>query len=147
MSEIDQKLTGPRLIRKKLYNALTGQELKKLIIDEVTRELDSDSKFRNILTYPNVHFRWQLVVRSYPNEPPEFNKEIEQSLHTEDFNQDPLQEVDERVYEGGQAIEQPDKIREEAVLTGAQKGAAPPSSKELDPDSDAFQPRDRKSVV
>jgi hypothetical protein len=100
------------VIRKRLHNALTGKELKEMILKEVSAHMDLDSYFRGHLTYPNVHFKWQLVVRSYPNEPPEFKNELEQAARVDDWQRDPLQMVKEGTLESEHEIDAPDKARE-----------------------------------
>lgn len=100
------------VIRKRLHNALTGKELKDMILKEVSAHMDQDSYFRGHLTYPNVHFKWQLTVRSYPNNPPEFGNELEEHAVVDDWKRDPLQMVKEGVLENSQDIESPDKARE-----------------------------------
>jgi hypothetical protein len=124
------------VIRKKLHNALNGKELKEMILNEVTTHMEQDSYFRGHVTYPNVHFHWQLVVRSYPNNPPEFQNEIEQHLLVDNWKRDPTQLVKEGTLEGGQDIEQPDAAREGmAAVSGIVPEEESSYQHEGDPDS------------
>jgi len=54
-----------------LFNALNGKETKTAIINEISRALDTDSEFREHLTFPRVHWSWRLEMHIYPRTPEE----------------------------------------------------------------------------
>lgn len=54
-----------------LFNALTGKEARQAIINEIVRALESDSEFREHLTFPRVSWKWRLEMDIYPRTPPE----------------------------------------------------------------------------
>jgi hypothetical protein len=135
----------PHLVRKKLFNPLTGRELRDMIVHEISQTLDNHGYFRNNLTYPNLHFHWILEVRSFPNEPSEFKVEVEQVMRTDDWKHDPLKEPHELTFEGGEEVTQPEKTREE-IQSGSPNRAVLPDSRESDPDSDAYQPKGGRMV-
>lgn len=58
------------------FNAITGRELKEIILSELKRHLDADSRFANHVTYPVFSYRWALAVNAYPSEPPEFEVKV-----------------------------------------------------------------------
>ncbi len=64
----------------RLFNALNGQELKKIIMQQVEKAIDEDFHFRRHLTYPIVSFDWKLVVSAYPLQPPEFRVAAEHDV-------------------------------------------------------------------
>lgn len=51
------------------FYALTGQEIKKVILKEIERQLDADYRFRENITYPLINWRWKLACNVYPGEP------------------------------------------------------------------------------
>src|SRR5260370_12324949 len=59
-------------VSMRVFNALNGIELKKLILTEVQKRLDNDGDFRVNLSYPIVSWEWELTVRVYPRDPAEF---------------------------------------------------------------------------
>jgi hypothetical protein len=61
--------SGPTL---KPYNALSGAEIKEIILSEMRRQLEADDRFRQHVTYPLVSWSWKLAVNVYPNEPANF---------------------------------------------------------------------------
>ena len=54
-----------------LFNALTGKEARQAILNEVARALESDSEFREHLTFPRVSWKWRLEMDIYPRTPTE----------------------------------------------------------------------------
>jgi hypothetical protein len=54
----------------RLFNALTGEELKKVILAAVERKLESDHRFRANITYPILKFDLQFKLECYPLDPP-----------------------------------------------------------------------------
>lgn len=64
---------GPTL---KAFNGLNGRELAKILVVELERALNADTRFSQHLTYPLVSWQWKISIKAYPNEPPEFQVEI-----------------------------------------------------------------------
>jgi hypothetical protein len=58
------------------FQAITGLELKKIILAQIEREMDNDCRFRNSVTYPRLTWAWALNVKYHPGEPGEFNIEV-----------------------------------------------------------------------
>jgi hypothetical protein len=58
------------------FNALSGLELKKIIIKEIERHLDNDFHFRQNVAYPLISWSWKLAANVYPGEPPNFEVNI-----------------------------------------------------------------------
>lgn len=73
------------------FNALSGLELKKAILAQIQRQLDSDTRFGQHIAYARVAWRWKMALDFYPNDmdkkfetetgadlrPPEPRREIE----------------------------------------------------------------------
>jgi len=59
------------------FNALSGTEIKKIILNEIERNMEADYRFKNHLTYPMVSWRWVLAAKVYPSEQPDIKVEIE----------------------------------------------------------------------
>jgi hypothetical protein len=53
----------------KPYNALNGREVMEIILSEMRRQLEADTRFTQHNTYPLVSWQWKLAVNVYPNEP------------------------------------------------------------------------------
>jgi hypothetical protein len=53
----------------RVFNALNGSELKKILMNEIERALDADPDFRPHLTFPMVRWSWKLEMRVYPRDP------------------------------------------------------------------------------
>ena len=53
------------------YNALNGQELKKIVLAEVERAIDNSGLFHISRTFPVVDWSWNLKIKAYPQEPAE----------------------------------------------------------------------------
>jgi hypothetical protein len=132
------------LQRKKIINPLSGRELAEMIVREIKSSLENHGYFRNNLTYPNVHFRWVLDVRSYPNEPPAFQVEVEQQMNVPGWKENQLEAPTEEHFESEQEIKRPETAREQ-LQEGAPSQPAL-SSREDDPDSDAFRPKGGRMI-
>jgi hypothetical protein len=50
------------------FAALNGMEMKKILLKEIERQLDADSRFSQHLTYARIDWRWKLATDSYPAE-------------------------------------------------------------------------------
>jgi hypothetical protein len=53
----------------KPYNALNGREVMEIILNEMRRQLEADTRFTQHQTYPLISWSWKLAVNVYPNEP------------------------------------------------------------------------------
>jgi len=62
------------------FNALSGEELKRIIMNEIQRQLDADYRFKNHLTYPQISWAWDLHVKAYPSDIPEFRIHLEKTI-------------------------------------------------------------------
>ncbi len=102
----------------RLFNALNGQELKKIIMQQVEKAIDEDFHFRRHLTYPIVSFNWNLIVSAYPLQPPEFKIGAEHDVVAAPKGEEILAPTPEQIktfeFEGGSKIEAPDAAREES---------------------------------
>lgn len=58
--------------QSKVYNALSGLELRKKIMHDIEVAIDTDERFRNHVAYPKVAFRFSLEVFTYPSTPETF---------------------------------------------------------------------------
>ena len=65
--------SGPTL---KPYNALSGKEVKEIILSEMRRQLDADTRFSQHQTFPLVSWTWKLAINVYPNEPSHFEAHV-----------------------------------------------------------------------
>jgi hypothetical protein len=52
------------------FNALTGQEVKKIVVAEVKRTIAEDSRWLDV--YSLLSWRFKIAFSVYPNEPKEF---------------------------------------------------------------------------
>lgn len=109
----------------RVFNALNGAELKKILMNEIERALDGDPDFRPHLTFPMVRWSWKLEMRVYPRDPEgktvEVSGETIQAVRqpdgtTVDFN--PEGKASERVVISApeRVIDTPDIAREEEGL-------------------------------
>lgn len=102
----------------RLFNALNGQELKKIIMQQVERALDEDFHFRQHLTYPVVSFNWNLVVSAYPLQPPEFKIGAEHDIVAapkgEEIPMPKPEEIGTFELGGRSKIDTPNQAREES---------------------------------
>ncbi len=57
---------------KRTFNALTGGEIKKLILKEFEEQLNEDSNLDESLTYPILEWYAVLKFRAYPRTPERF---------------------------------------------------------------------------
>jgi len=62
------------------FSALSGTEIKKIILSEIERNLEADYRFKNHLTYPLVSWHWVLAAKFYPSEQSEVHVELEKTL-------------------------------------------------------------------
>lgn len=69
------------------FNALSGTEIKKIILNEIERNLEADYRFKNHLTYPMVSWHWVLAAKVYPSEQPDIKVEIEKTLKSPGFTE------------------------------------------------------------
>jgi hypothetical protein len=109
-----------------LFNPLNGKEAKQAIINEISRALDSDSEFREHLTFPRVSWKWRLEMDIYPRTPSEkiveAADEIIQMERDENGNLMPVVDakethVREVLRSTPREINAPDAIRETEGLT------------------------------
>lgn len=59
---------------------LSGEEVKKAIINEVQRQLDADYRFKQHLTYPMVAWRWELALKMEPSDGPDTHVVLEKTV-------------------------------------------------------------------
>jgi hypothetical protein len=62
------------------FSALSGQEIKKIILNEIERNLEADYRFKNHLTYPMVSWKWVFAAKVYPSEQPDIRVELDKTL-------------------------------------------------------------------
>lgn len=55
----------------RVFQAITGEELRQLIVKEIEMKMDQDPHFQRHLTYPLVSFAFRVNISAYPMEPPE----------------------------------------------------------------------------
>ena len=72
-----------------VFNALNGKEAKQAILNEVTRALDTDSEFREHLTFPRVSWNWRLEMKIYPRTPEEKVVEVKGEIVQVQSSKDP----------------------------------------------------------
>ncbi len=102
----------------RLFNALNGQELKKIILQQVEKAMDEDFHFRRHLTYPVVSFDWKLVVSAYPLQPPKFEITAEHDVVAapagEEIPVPKPEEIGTFELQGSRKAAAPDQHREES---------------------------------
>lgn len=120
----------------RIYNALSGRELRKTIIREIEDLLDGDERFQNNVTYPKISFKFDLQVKVYPREPEAFTVGLERTFGESEatgvsveFSQSREAEHPDKVRQDtGQIIPHPQRVKLVGVVdvTGDQiLGAAP----------------------
>jgi hypothetical protein len=62
------------------FSALSGLEIKKIILNEIERSLDADCRFKNHLTYPMVSWKWVLAAKVHPSEQPDIRVDLEKTV-------------------------------------------------------------------
>jgi hypothetical protein len=58
------------------FNALSGAELKAIILDRISKELDDSGEFSPNLSYPWIKWDFQVRVTTYPKHPVENEPEV-----------------------------------------------------------------------
>lgn len=53
----------------RLFNALTGSEVRQIILNEIARAFDQQPDFRPHITFPEIEWTWELRIKTYPREP------------------------------------------------------------------------------
>lgn len=56
----------------RVFQAIDGTELRRIILAEIERVIDLDPKFKRHLTYPIFSFSFNIAISAYPMEPAEF---------------------------------------------------------------------------
>ena len=64
---------GPTL---KSFNALNGREVMEIILSEMRRQMEADTRFNQNQAYPLVSWEWKLAMNVYPNDPPKWEKSV-----------------------------------------------------------------------
>jgi hypothetical protein len=64
---------GPTL---KPYNALNGREVMEIILSQIRRNLEADTRFSQHQTYPLISWRGKVAFNVYPNEPNKFDVDL-----------------------------------------------------------------------
>jgi len=64
-------------MRIRIFNALTGEEVRLIILADIAKAMEDDQQFQKHLTYPKVKWSWKLTVEAYPSQPPLFGAEAE----------------------------------------------------------------------
>ena len=59
----------------RLFNALTGREVKAIILREIAKAMDQDEQFASHLTYPLIEWDWTVNLRAFAQENSEFKTE------------------------------------------------------------------------
>jgi hypothetical protein len=62
------------------FIALSGDEIKKAILNEIQRQLDADYRFKQHLTYPMVSWRWELAMKLYPTDGPDVHVVLDKTI-------------------------------------------------------------------
>lgn len=88
------------------FNALSGMEIKRAILADLTRQLDGDTRFSQHLSYPLVTWKFRLAVDAYP---PEIGKfEINLQGKVSSSNPRPIDDEEEEPIEmdfkGGRSV-------------------------------------------
>lgn len=65
------------------FNALSGAEIKKAILNEIERNLDADYRFKQHLTYPLVSWCWELAAKVFPSDQSDIRIKIEKTIKAE----------------------------------------------------------------
>lgn len=53
------------------FNSLNGQELKKIVLAEIEKDLDNSGAFAQNIAYPWAKLNWSINLTSYPQRPPD----------------------------------------------------------------------------
>lgn len=114
-------LTNTPSTAPRVFNAVNGTELKAIILAEIKRMLDEDSRFATHLTYPVFSFAFHIKLARYPGEPRELEVEGRyRRVTTEDI---PTGEPEQLDLKGSLAVDAPaegglapDEARERAGL-------------------------------
>jgi hypothetical protein len=69
---VPNNLTNQQSTAERVFQAIDGTELRKIILAEIDRAMEQDSKFKRHLTYPVFSFAYNIVISAYPMEPAEF---------------------------------------------------------------------------
>lgn len=70
------------------FTALSGSELKSVILDKISRAMDESGDFNNNITYPWLRYSYELKMTSYPKFA--FDAELQPVVKVEDEIKDPL---------------------------------------------------------
>lgn len=62
------------------FSALSGNEIKEIILNDIRRQLEGDYRFKHHLTYPQVSWKWVLAARVYPSDSPKIEVDLEKTV-------------------------------------------------------------------
>lgn len=107
----------------RVFNALNGEEVRKIIISDIEKHLSGDADFRQHLTYRSIEYVFELRMRVTTTEP----RQVKATLKSGRQQVDPASKEEiagassiEKSVLSGQEIDSrvkaPDRIREESGL-------------------------------
>lgn len=109
---------------QRVFNAIDGEELRKIILRDLDKELSMDGDFRQHVTYPVVEWTWKLTMKVISRDKP-----VERDLSGKIIQADPETKLsivipdDEKPrvlsVQSSRAIGEkvaPDKVREQAKM-------------------------------
>lgn len=102
---------------QRFFTPLNGDEVKKMILKEIEKDLDQDADFRQHLTYPTIEWEWQLKITCQQRESQDVARTITGKAITVDkeTNQELPPQADDkprsRLLKRNRAVTTPDKER------------------------------------
>ena len=75
------------------FNAINGDELRKLIVNDTTRTLAADPQYAKSASYVEATYRFNIVVEAYPMEPPSFTVAQEPKTVRGSMNGEKLRDI------------------------------------------------------
>jgi len=109
------------MVPSRVFNALTGAEVKAIILKEIGRAFDEVSDFRPVVSFPVCRWTWDLKLDVYPRDPPtiELQKSgahVATDATPEEMTSTQAIELKGQNAVGAVGMQAPDQAREEAGL-------------------------------
>jgi len=79
-------------VAQRAFNALNGDEFRRLVLREVQQELDLDARFSDPGAVTALTLLWRLRVESYPNEPATWSVQVSRVFKASAENPIPLRD-------------------------------------------------------
>lgn len=105
----------------RIFNPLNGEEVKKIILQEIEQAFGEVADFRPIVTFPVVRWEWTCKLSVYPRDPQDINLQKVGARVSSDATDEEMTSTTDVVLQGQNAVGAegmlaPDEARENSSL-------------------------------